>query len=219
MTKGGNIYCGIGGWTYEPWRGVFYPKAETISSRGGFVARGAFAAPGGANSEVTGSGSCLHRYSLDVVVSPGGVSVAEPSFTDILQDRTHRYRRSLIVVCLILIAVYSVPIRFDELSLFGVKPVEGYHHTHDIVIAVLWLVWLYHAMLVGYYTQRDWKDWRSNLRSGDSNRRVFPEIRMYFPRLVWGYPSRQLGQSRELVAGIIRKTVRQHRGLGFSKAK
>ncbi len=22
----GNIYSGIGGWTYEPWRGVFYPK-------------------------------------------------------------------------------------------------------------------------------------------------------------------------------------------------
>ena len=22
----GNIYVGIGGWTYEPWRGVFYPK-------------------------------------------------------------------------------------------------------------------------------------------------------------------------------------------------
>jgi uncharacterized protein YecE (DUF72 family) len=26
MTKQGNIYVGIGGWTYEPWRGVFYPK-------------------------------------------------------------------------------------------------------------------------------------------------------------------------------------------------
>jgi uncharacterized protein YecE (DUF72 family) len=26
MTKSGKIYCGIGGWTYEPWRGVFYPK-------------------------------------------------------------------------------------------------------------------------------------------------------------------------------------------------
>lgn len=25
MTTG-QIYCGIGGWTYEPWRGVFYPK-------------------------------------------------------------------------------------------------------------------------------------------------------------------------------------------------
>ena len=25
MTSG-TIYCGIGGWTYEPWRGVFYPK-------------------------------------------------------------------------------------------------------------------------------------------------------------------------------------------------
>lgn len=22
----GNIYAGIGGWTYEQWRGVFYPK-------------------------------------------------------------------------------------------------------------------------------------------------------------------------------------------------
>jgi uncharacterized protein YecE (DUF72 family) len=25
-TKSGRIYCGVGGWTYEPWRGVFYPK-------------------------------------------------------------------------------------------------------------------------------------------------------------------------------------------------
>lgn len=24
--KSGNIYAGIGGWTFEPWRGVFYPK-------------------------------------------------------------------------------------------------------------------------------------------------------------------------------------------------
>ena len=27
MTKQqASIYVGIGGWTYEPWRGVFYPK-------------------------------------------------------------------------------------------------------------------------------------------------------------------------------------------------
>jgi uncharacterized protein YecE (DUF72 family) len=25
-AKQGNIYVGIGGWTFEPWRGVFYPK-------------------------------------------------------------------------------------------------------------------------------------------------------------------------------------------------
>ncbi len=25
-AKSGNIYIGIGGWTFEPWRGVFYPK-------------------------------------------------------------------------------------------------------------------------------------------------------------------------------------------------
>lgn len=29
MAKSGNIYAGIGGWTYEPWRGVFYPKGLT----------------------------------------------------------------------------------------------------------------------------------------------------------------------------------------------
>jgi uncharacterized protein YecE (DUF72 family) len=26
-TKSGQVYVGIGGWTYEPWRGVFYPKS------------------------------------------------------------------------------------------------------------------------------------------------------------------------------------------------
>jgi uncharacterized protein YecE (DUF72 family) len=26
MNRKGGIYVGIGGWTYEPWRGVFYPK-------------------------------------------------------------------------------------------------------------------------------------------------------------------------------------------------
>src|ERR1700749_3645554 len=25
----GKIYVGIGGWTFEPWRGVFYPKGLT----------------------------------------------------------------------------------------------------------------------------------------------------------------------------------------------
>ena len=26
MAKSGKIYCGIGGWNFAPWRGVFYPK-------------------------------------------------------------------------------------------------------------------------------------------------------------------------------------------------
>jgi len=26
MTQAGQIRCGIGGWTFEPWRGVFYPE-------------------------------------------------------------------------------------------------------------------------------------------------------------------------------------------------
>ena len=27
--SGGQIYIGIGGWTFEPWRGVFYPEKLT----------------------------------------------------------------------------------------------------------------------------------------------------------------------------------------------
>jgi uncharacterized protein YecE (DUF72 family) len=26
MAKAGKIRVGIGGWTFEPWRGTFYPK-------------------------------------------------------------------------------------------------------------------------------------------------------------------------------------------------
>jgi uncharacterized protein YecE (DUF72 family) len=26
LTKSGHIYIGVGGWTFEPWRGVFYPE-------------------------------------------------------------------------------------------------------------------------------------------------------------------------------------------------
>jgi uncharacterized protein YecE (DUF72 family) len=25
-TKSGHIYIGVGGWTFDPWRGVFYPE-------------------------------------------------------------------------------------------------------------------------------------------------------------------------------------------------
>jgi uncharacterized protein YecE (DUF72 family) len=28
-TMAGKIYCGVGGWTFEPWRGVFYPDDLT----------------------------------------------------------------------------------------------------------------------------------------------------------------------------------------------
>lgn len=28
-TDAGKIYIGIGGWTFEPWRGVFYPEKLT----------------------------------------------------------------------------------------------------------------------------------------------------------------------------------------------
>ena len=28
-AKSGHIYVGVGGWTFEPWRGVFYPEKLT----------------------------------------------------------------------------------------------------------------------------------------------------------------------------------------------
>ena len=29
IAGGGNVYTGIGGWTFEPWRGVFYPEGRS----------------------------------------------------------------------------------------------------------------------------------------------------------------------------------------------
>ena len=32
-TKTGQIYIGIGGWNFAPWRGVFYPKGLRAGQR------------------------------------------------------------------------------------------------------------------------------------------------------------------------------------------
>lgn len=37
-AKTGRIYCGIGGWAYEPWRGVFYPKGLPHARELGYAA-------------------------------------------------------------------------------------------------------------------------------------------------------------------------------------
>ena len=38
MTKSGPIYIGIGGWTFEPWRGLFYPKGLPHAKELGYAA-------------------------------------------------------------------------------------------------------------------------------------------------------------------------------------
>jgi len=39
VSKEGRIYTGIGGWTYEPWRGVFYPKGLPQSQELSYAAQ------------------------------------------------------------------------------------------------------------------------------------------------------------------------------------
>ena len=39
MAKSGKIRCGIGGWTFEPWRGVFYPKGLKHADELAFASR------------------------------------------------------------------------------------------------------------------------------------------------------------------------------------
>ena len=39
MTQSGRIRCGIGGWTFEPWRGVFYPKGLRQADELAYAAR------------------------------------------------------------------------------------------------------------------------------------------------------------------------------------
>ena len=67
---------------------------------------------------------------------------------------------------------------FSQLSLFGIKPQSGGHNPRFLVLWTLWLLWAYHTGLFVYYMQRDWKDWRSELRGEGSD--AFPELWMYF---------------------------------------
>ena len=39
MAKQGRIYIGIGGWTFAPWRGVFYPKGLAHKRELSFASR------------------------------------------------------------------------------------------------------------------------------------------------------------------------------------
>ncbi len=39
MAKQGKIRAGIGGWTFEPWRGVFYPKGLTHAKELGYASQ------------------------------------------------------------------------------------------------------------------------------------------------------------------------------------
>jgi hypothetical protein len=84
-------------------------------------------------------------------------------------------------ICVVLIAIYWLPnLNFSDLSLFGIKPEEGGHDARRLVLGSLWLLWGYHAALFVYYAQRDWKDWRTELRREGGA--AFPEIPMYFGR-------------------------------------
>jgi hypothetical protein len=111
--------------------------------------------------------------------------MAAPSFTDILQDRTHKYRRTLIGICIVLTVIYSLPnLDFSGLSLFGIKPTGADQDARRLVLSALWIIWLYHFFLFAYYATRDWRDWRFELRNTES----FPAIRMYF----WKEPTEEI---------------------------
>jgi len=84
-------------------------------------------------------------------------------------------------ICVILIAIYSLPnLNFSDLQLFGIHAKEGGHDPRRLVLVILWILWAYHALLFGYYAQRDWKDWRADLRAEGGA--AFPELLMYFGR-------------------------------------
>ncbi len=39
MSKSGQIRIGVGGWTFEPWRGVFYPDTLKQKDELGYMSR------------------------------------------------------------------------------------------------------------------------------------------------------------------------------------
>jgi len=87
------------------------------------------------------------------------------AFRDILQDRTHKYWRTLMAICLVLIALHLVPnLDFSDLSFLGIKPGFDPDRARKIIVWVLWVLWAYHAFLFFiYYAPRDFKDWKFDL--------------------------------------------------------
>lgn len=104
---------------------------------------------------------------------------------EILQSRALTYRRNVLALAVVLIALcWVVNVRFDDLSFFGVKLIQNGAGNRTVVLRVVVLLLLYHVLFFGYYAFRDMGNWlRDALEQSNPQeyrRRVLPEWQMLF---------------------------------------
>ena len=107
----------------------------------------------------------------------------EAYFKDILGEKGHRYKRVVLALCLVIIALSVIPdVDYSKLSFFGLAPAANDAHGKLIVFGTLWLLLLYHAAFLAWHAHQDWRDWLHALLPDQSDTHAFPRLNMYFGR-------------------------------------
>lgn len=102
----------------------------------------------------------------------------EAQFEDILREKGHRYRRVLIPICLIILAIYWLEgLNFSALTFFGLTLDGGAEETRSNVLIVLFVLMAWHASLLVYHAREDWKDWCFKALSAAENKSSFRRFR------------------------------------------
>jgi len=109
--------------------------------------------------------------------------------SEILSEKSLRYKRNGLVLGILIICGHLLPVRFDDLSLFGAK-LAG--NQALLAFILLWAAYIYNLAMFARFGRSDWQTWVDNLTgrwgSKDENELFFPELRMYWqqePRDTW----------------------------------
>ena len=106
---------------------------------------------------------------------------------EILSEKPRRYKRTVLVLSVVLIGVHVLGASFEKLQLLGVglPYVAG---NRVAACAVLWLANIYSAIMLWNYGKRDWQTWVENLigrwpMDREQKKFLFPELDMYWGKL------------------------------------
>jgi len=103
-----------------------------------------------------------------------------PHFRDVLSEKAARYRRNVLVISAILLALHLFPdVDFSGLSFFGIKPDSETIEPRTYVIVCALLLLTYNGGLFGYFAWENWRDWCVAALGLIGRSDGFPDWKMY----------------------------------------